>query len=159
MSDAHQRPRIRVTVFNEAVARPRVPGLASWLESTAPSRARGEVSVAFVDGPRIRELNRNYRGVDDVTDVLSFPAAPSHRPVDGVLGDILIAVDVARAQAASAGHAFATEARVLALHGLLHLAGYDHETDDGQMARIEARLRRQGGLREGLIARAHAHGR
>ena len=69
------------------------------------------------------------------------------------LGDIVIAGGVARRQAAEAGHGLQTELRVLALHGLLHLLGYDHERDDGQMARLERRLRRRGGLVEGLIER------
>jgi probable rRNA maturation factor len=69
------------------------------------------------------------------------------------LGDIVIARGVARRQARAAGHAEATEMRVLALHGLLHLLGYDHERDGGAMARLERRLRRKGGLREGLIER------
>ena len=72
----------------------------------------------------------------------------------GVLGDIVIARDVAKRQAREAGHSETTELRVLALHGLLHLLGYDHERDSGTMDRIERRLRRQGGLREGLIERA-----
>lgn len=73
----------------------------------------------------------------------------------GALGDIAIATGVARRQAKAAGHSYATELRILALHGLLHLLGYDHDDpeDHGRMARAEARLRRTGGLREGLIAR------
>ena len=74
------------------------------------------------------------------------PVAGAHGPF---LGDIVIATGVARRQAREAGHALADELRVLALHGLLHLLGYDHETDGGTMARVEARLRRKGGLREG----------
>ena len=69
------------------------------------------------------------------------------------LGDIVIARGVARRQARAAGHAEATEIRVLALHGLLHLLGYDHERDAGAMARLERRLRRKGRLREGLLER------
>ncbi len=69
------------------------------------------------------------------------------------LGDIVIARGVARRQARDAGHPESTELRVLALHGLLHLLGYDHERDTGAMARLERRLRRKGGLREGLIER------
>jgi len=69
------------------------------------------------------------------------------------LGDIVIARGVARRQARAAGHTETTELRVLALHGLLHLLGYDHEADQGEMARLEKRLRRKGGLREGLIER------
>jgi probable rRNA maturation factor len=124
-------------------------GLAAWLSRTAPSAARGEVTVALVSDGRMRALNRSCRGKDYATDVLSFPAeAP------GYLGDIVIATGVARRQADDAGHPVATELRVLALHGLLHLLGYDHETDDGRMARVEARLRRKAGLATGLIARA-----
>jgi probable rRNA maturation factor len=69
------------------------------------------------------------------------------------LGDIVIARGVARRQARAAGHSERMELRVLALHGLLHLLGYDHESDDGQMSRVEARLRRKGGLPKGLIER------
>jgi probable rRNA maturation factor len=71
-----------------------------------------------------------------------------------MLGDVVIAVGVARRQARAAGHSLQTEVRVLALHGLLHLLGYDHEHDDGRMARLERRLRRNAGLREGLIERS-----
>jgi probable rRNA maturation factor len=106
------------------------------------------VAVALVSDARVRALNRHYRGHDGFTDVLSFPS-----DVPGHLGDIVIASGVARRQARDAGHAVGTELRVLALHGLLHLLGYDHERDSGQMARLESRLRRRGGLREGLIER------
>jgi len=125
-----------------------VPGLGAWLASVAPSSARGEVCVAFVSDAAIRTLNARHRGKDAATDVLSFPSGEA-----GSLGDIAIATGVARRQAAAAGHAFGVEARVLALHGLLHLLGYDHETDGGRMGRAERRLRRAGGLREGLIER------
>ena len=117
----------------------------------AAARARGAVTVALVPDRRIRALNRQYRGKDQATDVLSFPAEEP-----GQLGDIVIALGVARRQAAAAGHPVGTELRVLALHGLLHLLGYDHEQDDGHMARLERRLRRKAGLREGLIERAGA---
>ncbi len=150
---------LRIAVTNTTAGRIAAPGLASWLLRVAPARARGEVSVVFVTDTRIRTLNRAYRGEDTATDVLSFPAHPSHRPLFGALGDIVIAVGVAARQAKAAGHSFGTEARVLALHGLLHLMGYDHETDKGRMARLETRLRRRGGLREGLIARARTTGR
>jgi probable rRNA maturation factor len=106
------------------------------------------VAVALVSDARVRALNRQFRGHDQSTDVLSFPSE-----VPGHLGDIVIAAGVARRQARDAGHAVGTELRVLALHGLLHLLGYDHERDMGQMAQMEVRLRRRGGLREGLIER------
>ena len=126
----------------------RAPGLAPWLQSIAPSRARGDVTIALVSDARIRALNREYRQKDAATDVLSFPADEP-----GTLGDIVIAAGVARRQATEAGHSLQTELRVLALHGLLHLLGYDHEHDDGRMARLERRLRAKGGLHEGLIER------
>src|SRR5687768_13250953 len=122
--------------------------LAAWLAGVAPARARGSLTVAVTTDARVRALNRRFRGVSKPTDVLSFPADEP-----GELGDIVIARGVARQQAAAAGHSLSTEFRVLALHGLLHLLGYDHERDDGEMRRIEQRLRRAGGLREGLIER------
>lgn len=152
-------------------------GLGKWLAAVAPARARGEVAVALVSDALIRKLNRQYRRKDVVTDVLSFsgsgegqakPARPTSKsartsdPVsripDSQLGDIVIATGVARRQARQAGHSYDTELRVLALHGLLHLLGYDHhdKNDGGRMARVEARLRRKGGLRAGLIERSGA---
>ena len=122
--------------------------MARWLRRVAPARARGHVTVALVPDGRVQELNRHFRGEDKATDVLSFPADEP-----GLLGDVVIARGVARRQARGAGHDLPTELRVLALHGLLHLLGYDHEHDGGRMARLEARLRRKGGLREGLIER------
>ena len=110
------------------------------------------VGVALVSDARIRQLNRRYRGYDCPTDVLSFPAGSSPMP-DSFLGDIVIARGVARRQARNAGHSESVEVRVLALHGLLHLLGYDHDRDEGTMARVERRLRRKGGLPDGLIAR------
>lgn len=127
----------------------RAPGLSSWLESVAPARARGAMTVAIVPDGRVRALNRRFRRQDGPTDVLSFPADEP-----GQLGDVVIAYGVARRQAVLARHSLGTELRVLALHGLLHLLGYDHETDDGEMRRVERRLRRAGGLREGLIERS-----
>jgi probable rRNA maturation factor len=137
------------TVDIVASGRIRAPGLGRWLESIAPPRAKGTATVAIVPDARVRALNRQYRRKDRATDVLSFPAGEP-----GQLGDVVIAYGVARRQAAEAGHPIATELRVLALHGLLHLLGYDHEADNGQMRRIEQRLRRRGGLREGLIERS-----
>src|SRR5258705_8569751 len=126
----------------------RVPGLAAWLQSVAPARAHGAMTVAIVSDARVRALNREYRKKDKATDVLSFPSEES-----GFLGDVVIASGVAARQAREAGHSLATELRVLALHGLLHLLGYDHQRDDGRMARLERRLRKRGGLVEGLIER------
>jgi probable rRNA maturation factor len=147
------------------------PGLARWLARVAPSTARGVVSIALVSDARMRALNRRYRGKDYATDVLSFsydanngrmperPLVRNRRPSlasgdsASLLGDIVIATGAARRQARDAGHDEGTELRVLALHGLLHLLGYDHERDNGTMARVERRLRRKGRLREGLLER------
>ncbi len=134
-----------------------VPGLAAWLRRIVPRRARGVVSIALVSDQRVRALNRAYRRRDYATDVLSFPATmPSVSPrIPRFLGDIVIARGVAKRQAREARHSEQIELRVLALHGLLHLLGYDHERDNGEMLRVERRLRRKGGLREGLMERAH----
>ena len=126
----------------------RAPGLGRWLAGIAPAKARGSVTIALVPDQRIRALNKQFRRKDRPTDVLSFPADERGR-----LGDIVIGIGVARAQAEDAGHSLGAELRVLALHGLLHLLGYDHERDAGRMARVEARLRARGGLSSGLIER------
>jgi probable rRNA maturation factor len=138
----------------------RAPGLGRWLATIAPARARGTVTIVLVGDAAMRRLNRDWRGVDRTTDVLSFPSddssddiGPRVRGLVPHLGDIVIATGVARRQAVAARHSYATELKVLALHGLLHLLGYDHETDTGQMRRVEARLRRKGGLSSGLIER------
>ena len=135
-------------------------GLAGWLSGAAPARARGDVTVALVSDGRMRALNRSFRGKDYATDVLSFPsdaqAAPDGSRHDRYLGDIVIATGVARRQADEARHSIATEFRVLALHGLLHLLGYDHDRDGGLMLRTEEQLRRRAGLSAGLIARTKA---
>ena len=135
----------------------RVPLLASWLQRVAPRQARGTVTVALVSDARVRGLNRAYRGIDKPTDVLSFPAqrmwGRASALQDHHLGDVVIARGVASRQARHARHSTSTELRILALHGLLHLLGYDHDRDDGCMARVERRLRRKGGLPAGLIER------
>jgi probable rRNA maturation factor len=139
--------RLRVEVVTPQ--RFRAPGLGPWLEAIAPARARGAITLAVTSDARIAALNRQFRRKNRPTDVLSFP---SDEPA--YLGDIVIAQGVARRQAKEAGHSLQTELRVLALHGLLHLLGYDHEHDDGEMDRLERRLRRRAGLPEGLIERS-----
>jgi probable rRNA maturation factor len=88
--------------------------------------------------------------MDQATDVLSFPAAKAN----GVAGDIAISIDRARIQAAERGHSLSDELRILMLHGALHLAGMDHESDSGEMARAESRWRKRLGLPDGLIERS-----
>jgi probable rRNA maturation factor len=117
----------------------------------------GPVSILLTNDDRIQELNREFRGKNSPTDVLSFPAVAwefegNHKTKTA--GDLAISLETAARQAASLGHSLATEVRVLILHGALHLAGYDHETDSGEMARKELRLRRQLGLSSGLIERS-----
>ena len=153
---APARTQLAVSIVDARGRRVAAPGLAAWLRRVAPVRARGAVSVALVSDRRVRELNRTYRRKDYATDVLSFPAAPFALSPERFLGDVVIARGVARRQAREAGHSERTELRVLALHGLLHLLGYDHERDDGRMQRVERRLRRKGGLHEGLIERSGA---
>jgi probable rRNA maturation factor len=147
--------RLRVIVSDGRGRPVRDGGLARWLTAVAPPRARGEVAVALVTDARVRRLNRQFRRTDAPTDVLSFATDPAPRAGAAGLGDIVIATGVARRQARDAGHSYGTELRVLALHGLLHLLGYDHRriADRRRMLRAEARLGRKGGLRQGLIGR------
>jgi len=152
MADDGPQRGLRVVVSDEHGRQVADRHLARWLRRIAPARARGSVSIALVSDRRSRALNRRYRGKDHATDVLSFPN-PGSRVPNLFLGDIVIARGVARRQARAAGHDEETEWRVLALHGLLHLLGYDHERDNGAMRRVEARLRRKGGLHEGLTER------
>ncbi len=113
--------------------------------------AAGAVFCCLVTGDEeLRRLNREFRGKDEATDVLSFPSASP----GGALGDIAISADRAALQAAQYGHDIATEIRVLMLHGLLHLLGHDHERDGGRMRRLESRWRERLGLPKGLIERA-----
>jgi len=117
----------------------------------------GEVSVLLTTDKGIRGLNRRFRRKDKATDVLSFPVDDSE-PVfsDGSAGDLAISVDTAARQAQEQGHALSVELRILMMHGLLHLAGYDHETDDGAMDRTERLLRERYRLPQGLIERVES---
>jgi len=121
-------------------------------EARAAVRLRGQVTVLLTTDPAIRRLNRQFRGKDKATDVLSFPAASP--AANAVAGDLAISVPTAQRQALEQGHALSAEIKVLMLHGLLHLAGYDHEVDRGSMARREMILRKKLGLPVGLIERA-----
>ncbi|HEV2834494.1 MAG TPA: rRNA maturation RNase YbeY [Pyrinomonadaceae bacterium] len=99
-------------------------------------------TIAFVSDKTIRQLNGQFRGVDKATDVLSFPSDDQSPN----LGDIAISVDTAATQAGETGLTFEEEVAQLILHGLLHLCGYDHETDNGEMNRLELRIRRKLGI-------------
>ncbi|MGE5323498.1 MAG: rRNA maturation RNase YbeY [Actinomycetota bacterium] len=111
------------------------------------ARVKGEVAVLITSRRRVQALNRRFRRKNKPTDVLSFPGPQG--------GDIAICAEIARQNAARLGHSVNAEIRVLVLHGMLHLAGYDHETDSGEMARAEARLRSRLKLPASLIQRSH----
>lgn len=142
--------RLRVAVTDGRGRSRPAAGLSAWLSAAAPRSAVGEIVVALVGDRKMRDLNREFRAIDKVTDVLSFPAdavasglSPAPTPF---LGDVIIATGRAARQARAAGLSESQEWRRLALHGLLHLLGHDHEQDDGQMERLERRLRRRAGL-------------
>ena len=118
---------------------------------------RGEVDVLLADDATLRRLNRQFRGKNKPTDVLSFPAAEDLAASHA--GDLAVSLDTAARQAAEHGHALAAEVRVLLLHGLLHLAGMDHEQDAGEMRAREAELRRRLRLPAGLIDRVQGAAR
>ena len=112
--------------------------------SVVPSSVKG-VTVLFVSDRRIGELNRQWRRKRGTTDVLSFPSAqtPVEEAAEPTLGDIVISIERALKQAEGSGRKLEQEISQLILHGLLHLCGYDHETDDGEMNRLELQLRRR----------------
>jgi probable rRNA maturation factor len=136
----------------------RVAGLseASLAKFVARARRaaglRGSVSVLVTSNQELQGLNRRFRGKNKPTDVLSFPAMPGL--MRGFAGDVAISAEIAARNARRLGHTAADEIRILALHAVLHLSGYDHEQDNGQMERKEGRLRKLLGLPEGLIERA-----
>ena len=117
------------------------------------ARVRGVVNVLLTSSRELRALNKRFRGKDQPTDVLSFPPLVRHA---GFAGDVAISVDIAKKNAQKLGHAAADEVRVLVLHGVLHLAGYDHETDNGAMQTKEMLLRKKLRLPVGLIERAQS---
>jgi len=111
----------------------------------------GDVEVLLTGDAELKRLNRSFRGKNKATDVLSFPAAPEIAHVHA--GDLAISLDTAERQAEEFGHSLRDEVRILLLHGLLHLAGFDHETDKGEMAAREATLRTRLKLPTTLIER------
>jgi probable rRNA maturation factor len=136
----------------------KLPGLSSRalagfaLEARRATGLRGAVSVLITGNPSMRRLNSSFRGKNRPTDVLSFPAAAAS--ANGFVGDIAISLDIAEANARRLGHSVADEIRILILHGMLHLAGYDHENDEGEMAKKEIVLRRRFALPTSLIERS-----
>lgn len=115
------------------------------------AEVQGDVDILIATNKRLRDLNRRFRHKDKPTDVLSFP-----RPSGG---DIAISAQIALDNAQRYGHSLAIELKILVLHGMLHLAGYDHESDNGRMARAESRLRSQLKLPASLIDRTQPRGK
>ena len=120
--------------------------------ATEAAKLAGKVSVLLTTDEQMQRFNRVFRRKDKATDVLSFPAFQLNGNKN-LAGDLAISVEMAAREAAQRGHSLNVELKVLLLHGVLHLAGWDHETDSGQMARKEEALRRQLGLEQGLIGR------
>ena len=136
------------TVLVKAAAPPISPAQARLLLRRLARRLcvpHDTVAVMFGDDDGIRGLNRRFRGKDRPTDVLSFPSGEA-----GHLGDIMVSSESTRRQGKRRGHGAATEARILLIHGFLHLLGYDHETDDGEMEALERTLRWELVGRRGL---------
>lgn len=111
----------------------------------ATGRDKCDATIVFVSNSAIKKLNRQFRGKDYATDVLSFPSHQEsfEKPLKPSLGDVVISLDRAAVQAKENGLTFGNEVEQLILHGLLHLCGYDHETDNGEMNRLEQKLRRK----------------
>ena len=141
-----------MVIFHKSVAGLTDLTLARFL--TRARRAtglRGSVNVLITSNAEMKSLNRRFRGKDKPTDVLSFPAAPD---ANNLAGDIAISAEIATQNARALGHDPGVEVKILTLHGILHLRGYDHERDRGHMARREQKLRRELNLPVGLIERA-----
>jgi probable rRNA maturation factor len=118
---------------------------------------KGAVNVLVTSSPEMKSLNRRFRGKEQPTDVLSFPAEPDAQ--EHFAGEIAISAEIASQNARALGHSPAQEVKILVLHGILHLRGYDHESDNGQMARREKQFRAELHLPLGLIERASVAGR
>jgi probable rRNA maturation factor len=147
------------------ILRKRIAGLNSATLERFVLRARrvvglrDTVNVLVTSSAELRSLNHRFRGADKATDVLSFPAPQVSRQAKRVSGEVAISADIARDNAERLGHSMTAEVKILVLHGILHLAGFDHERDNGEMARKESRLRRQLKLEGSLIERTQARDR
>lgn len=146
----------------------RVPDLTALALVRFVARARkaarlpGTVNILLTSSAEMKSLNRRFRGKDKPTDVLSFSAEPDipknarKKPRKTIAGEIAISTEIASHNARNLGHSPAEEIKILVLHGILHLRGYDHECDNGQMAKREQQLRAQLHLPLGLIARTNS---
>jgi probable rRNA maturation factor len=129
--------------------------LQRFLDVLRSRLAHSEYSVCVVSDRGIRRYNRHFRSRDEATDVLSFPSGSNREARSRYLGDIVISAETARANAAHYGVRLEEELKLLALHGVLHLLGHDHETDAGRMARQERQWAVRLGLPQTLLGRAH----
>ena len=147
------------------ILRKRIVGLSSSTLERFVLRARravglrNTVNVLVTSSAELRSLNQRFRRANKATDVLSFPAQQVSLQTKRVAGEVAISADIARENARHLGHSVADEVKILVLHGILHLAGFDHERDNGEMARKESRLRRQLKLEGSLIGRTQARDR
>jgi probable rRNA maturation factor len=154
---------VRATRFYLVIFQKRVPDLTELALDRFLTRARhviglkGTVNVLLTTSAEMKSLNRRFRGKNKPTDVLSFP--PEAGVAGKIAGEIAISAEIAARNARALGHSAAEEIRILALHGLLHLRGYDHECDNGQMARRERQLRARFRLPPGLIERMVSEGK
>ena len=140
-----------MVIFRRPVADLSEMALARFVaRARRAARLKKTANVLVTTDRELRELNRRFRGQNHATDVLSFPASQGS---EDFAGDIAISTEIATRNASELGHTAATEIKILALHGILHLAGYDHEHDRGEMGRKEQRMRKQLGLPAGLIER------
>jgi probable rRNA maturation factor len=138
-----------VIIFEKAMRGVDREGLAHFARRAQKlARIAGGVDILIADNGRLRELNRKFRRKNAATDVLSFPNAGG--------GDIAISGEIARKNASRYGHSPSAELKILILHGMLHLAGHDHDNDGGRMARLEGRLRARLNLPDSLIGRTLA---
>jgi len=153
-----RRESVKLVVFQKRVADLTELALARFIaRARRAAGLKGTVDVLVTSNAEMKSLNRRFLGKDKPTDVLSFPAVP-----DAVrkrfAGEIAISAEIATQNARTLGHSTAQEVKILVLHGILHLRGYDHERDRGQMARRERQLRARLRLPAGLIDRAMAPG-
>jgi len=145
---------------NLVILHKRVAGLTELglqrfiMRARRAAKVNGAVNVLLTSSAEMKSLNRTFRGLDKATDVLSFPTEPGMQK--HFAGEIAISAEIAARNARELGHPVADEIKILVLHGLLHLRGYDHECDNGEMARRESQLRAQLRLPHGLIERTTA---
>ena len=150
--------KIRLVILRKKVSGLTESSLDRFLlRAMRAARLRGSVSLLVTTSRELQRLNRQFRKKDKPTDVLSFPASDAQ--TSRFAGDIAISAEIAAQNARRLHHSAAEEVKILALHGVLHLAGYDHEKDDGEMAAKEVRLRKALRLPSGLIERNRAAGK